>query len=184
MTAQELCDLAEFNEEIRESTQSVLAPRTFVEQLGRSLQLREAIRALAQVLPPGAAIAWGLASIRGVEGAVKMRGAAAAIESIEHWLAAPDEDRRRATRTAADKAGIATPAGCLGLAVFYSGGSMAPPQAPVSIEPARHVCGKLVAGAMAMAAVVEPARAQEKLRAFFDHGMRAANQMKIWEKED
>jgi hypothetical protein len=183
MTAQELCELAELNDGARQMALSGLPARTLIEQLVRGGEIRAAISALAQVLPRGEAIAWALGSIRGVEPVMQKRGAAEAIQAIEKWLAKPDEEHRRVAREAADQAGIATPAGCLGMAVYYSGGGIGPADSPVSPEPARHVCGKMVAGALALAVALDPVRAAERLRAFFDAGMRRANASKIWEKE-
>jgi hypothetical protein len=41
----------------------------------------------------------------------------------------------------------------------------------------------MAAGAIALAVALEPQRAAELLRAFFEAGMRRANDLKIWEKE-
>lgn len=183
MTAQQLCELAGLNGEAQKLAQSGLPARTLIEQLVRGGEIRSGLGALAQVLPKAEAIAWGLASIRSVEPAIQTAGAPGAVQAIEKWLAEPGEERRRAVREAADRAGIATPAGCLGMAVFYSGGSIGPAESPVSPEPARHVCGKMVAGAIALAVALDPVRAAERLRGFFDGGMRRANELKIWEKE-
>ncbi|MGH9558081.1 MAG: DUF6931 family protein, partial [Bryobacteraceae bacterium] len=158
------------------------------ERLARSGEIRAAIAALAQSLPAAEAVAWALASIRQIEPAGAKPEAAkpeflAAIESIERWLAEPNDELRRAAKLAADRAGIATPAGCLALAIFFSGGSIAPAEAPAAPQAPPEVCGKMVAGAMNLAAALDPRNAPERLRAFFDQGMRAAAKLKIWEKE-
>lgn len=183
MTALELCELAALDPEAQKAAQSGLPLRTFIEQLARVGQVRAGVSALAQVLPKGEAIAWGLASVRTIEAAIIKPGGAAAAELIEQWLKEPNEERRRAARDLAGKVGLATPAGCLAMAVFYSGGSMAPPESPVSPEPAANICGKMVAGAMSLAVALDPVRAAEHLRGFLDRGMRLANERKIWEKE-
>ncbi|HLH38673.1 MAG TPA: hypothetical protein VKX39_05960 [Bryobacteraceae bacterium] len=183
MTAQELCDLAELNDSARQLAQSGLPARTMLEQIVRGGEIRAAIGALAQALPRAEAIAWALSSIRAVEPVVKKPGAGQVLEAIEKWLGEPDEQRRRAVREAADRAGIATPAGCLGMAVFYSGGSIGPADSPVSPEAPRSLCGKMAAGAIALAVALEPLRAAGLLREFFDAGMRRANDLKIWEKD-
>jgi len=183
MTVLELCDLAELNDDARQAAASGLPVRTYIEQIVRAGQVRVAISALAQVLPKRDAIAWGLDSIRYVDLAMAKAGAASVVEAIEKWIVEPCDERRRATKDAAEKAGIATPAGCLGMAVFFSGGSVAPPDSLVTPEPAPNICGKMVAGAIALAVALDPRTAPERLRGFFDHGMRVANQLKIWEKE-
>ena len=183
MTAQELCERAELGDGARQMAQSGLPARTLIEQMVRGGEIRASIGALAQVLPRAEAIAWALASIRGIEPVLQKTGAAKAVESIEKWLAEPGEERRRAVRIAADQAGIRTPAGCLGMAVFYSGGSIGPPDSPAAPEPPPALCGKMICGAIALAVALDPRQAPQRLRAFFDAGMRRANDLKVWEKE-
>src|SRR5258708_1002084 len=108
MTSIDLCELAELSDDARQAAQSGLPVRTFIEQLARGGQVRAAINALALFVPKVEAIAWGLASVRSVNAAMAKPGAEGAVESIEQWLAAPNDERRRAARIAAEKGGIAT----------------------------------------------------------------------------
>ena len=55
----------------------------------------------------------------------------AALDATEKWIAQPSEDNRRSAMAAAQKAELGTAAGCAGLAAFFSGGSLAPPDAPL-----------------------------------------------------
>jgi hypothetical protein len=181
MTTSELCDRAKLDDEARSLAQPEMPLRTFVAELSRAGRVREAMNSLVQVLPKTEAIAWGLESIRRVDVALIHRGGPEAIERIEAWLAEPNEERRRAAKAAADQAGLVTPPGCLAFAVFMSGGSMAPAEAPVVPEPPPDVCGRMVAGAMSLAVALEPRVTQERLRAFVETGLRRADHLKIWE---
>src|SRR5271156_1465630 len=183
MTTLELCDLAGLDDNARKLADKEVPVRTLIEELARGGRVREAVNSLVQVLPKGDAIAWGLESIRRVDVALLHRGGQEAIQHVEEWLKEPSEERRRAAKVAADRAGLATPPGCLAFAVFMSGGSMAPAEAPVAPEPPPHVCGRMVAGAMSLAVALEPRTTQERLRAFLDTGLRRAEQIKLWEKE-
>jgi hypothetical protein len=183
MTVLELCDRAGLDEDARQLATPEMPVRTYIEELARGGRVREAMNSLVQVLPKGDAIAWGLESIRRVDAAVVKRGAPEAIQFVEEWLRDPNDDRRRAAKRAAEQAGLVTPPGCLAFAVFLSGGSMAPAEAPVAPEPPSHVCGRMVAGAMSLAVALEPRTAPERLRSFLDTGLHRAEQLKVWEKE-
>jgi len=188
MTAQELIeraelDCAELDEETRRLATPEMPLRPFVERLARAGRERDAVSAIAQLLPKADAVAWALESVRKMEGTSAKPPAAAALKSIEDWLKEPSDERRRAAYAAAEQAGLGSPAGCLGLAVFLSGGSMAPATAPVTVEPAPHLCGKTVAGAIMMATVTDPRNAAAHCRAFLDRGFQRADALKLWEEK-
>jgi hypothetical protein len=183
MDTLELCERAELEEEAKQLATPGIPVRTYIEQLVRAERLRDAIRALAQVLPNGDSIAWGLASIRQVAASVSGPKAEKAILAVEQWLAEPNDEQRRAAMQAAEQARIGTPAGCLAFAVFLSGGSLAPPDAPVAPEPSPHICGRIVAAAMSLAVALDPQNASSLLRSFMDHGFRLAGQLKIWDEK-
>jgi hypothetical protein len=183
MTTPELLQRAGLDDEARQLAAPEMPVRTYLETLVRAGRARDGVNSLAQVLPRGEAIAWGLESIRAVEPAVKRPGAAEAVQAIEEWLKEPNDDRRRSVKAAGDQAGIGTPAGCLAFAVFLSGGSMAPAEAPVAPEPPPHVCARMVAGSLGLAVALDPRTTLERLKAFFENGFRRADQLKVWEQE-
>jgi hypothetical protein len=152
-----------------------------IAQLARAERLLPAVKVMAQALPRREAIAWGLEAVRKVEAAGAKAHDASALQTVEEWLAEPVEERRRAAKEAADRAGMGSAAGCLAMAVFFSGGSMAPASAPVAPEPKPHVCGKTVAGAITLAAYADPRNAKAHLRSFLDRGFKWAADLKIWE---
>ena len=183
MTARELSERAELDEELREQAPQGMPVRDYIRQLAAGERVREAVTVLAQALPKRAAIAWGLESVRGVPQAAAKPKSAAVLEAVAEWVKEPGEERRRAAHESARQAGFGTPAGCLGLAVFLSGGSMAPATAPVAPEPAAHLCAKAAAGAMLMAAVADPSNAPKHLQSFLERGMARAEEMELWKEE-
>src|SRR5205809_1073020 len=74
-------------------------------------------------------------------------------------------------------------AGGRAVALVLSGGIIALPatQAATGTEP--HLCARMVAGAMAMAAVLDPPHAAEHFRSFLDRGFHLASELKIWEEK-
>jgi hypothetical protein len=183
MTLAELCERAEFDEETRELAKPELPVRACVEQLAAGGRLREAVGAIAQLLPKKEAIRWGLESIRRVPAASAKPGSEGAMQAVEEWLAGASDEKRRAALRSAEQVGIGTPAGCLGLAVFLSGGSMAPPDTPVAPEPEPYLSARMVAGAMSMAVALDPQNAVKHFRSFVDRGFQMAQDLKIWEEQ-
>ena len=181
MTTERLIARAELDEETARLATAGAAPRDFIQQLAQGRE-RAAVSAMAQALPKSQSIAWALEAIRHRQTSPKP-AEAAALATIDDWLKDPTDDRRRAAYAAAREAGFGSPAGCLGLAVFLSGGSMAPVTAPVAPEPQDHLCGRAVAGAILIAAVLDPANAAAHLRGFLARGFQIADELKIWEEK-
>jgi hypothetical protein len=76
---------------------------------------------------------------------------------------------------AANEAEFSTPAGSAALAVFFSGGSIAPPDMP-AVPPEPSITPNSVAGSVMLAAVLkEPEKAQEKYQLFLAEGLKIAS---------
>jgi hypothetical protein len=122
-----------------------------VEALDRLEQaglLIEATRLVAHALPAREAVWWACACSRhtapsGVNPAVetKLRDAA------EEWVRRPTDEHRRAAMKQAETAGFGSPEAWAAVAAFWSGDSMAPPEAP-KVPPQPHFTGLAVAGAV------------------------------------
>jgi len=182
MTVAELCERAELDEQTRELAKPEMAARAFIEQLAAGGRLREAAGALAQLLPKKEAIKWGLESIRRVPATGAKAGSEGPMKAVEDWLGGADDEKRRAALRSAEQAGIGTPAGCLGLAVFLSGGSIAPPDTPVAPEPEPYLSARMVASAMSLAVAFDPQNAVKHFRSFVDRGFQMAEDLKIWDE--
>jgi hypothetical protein len=178
MTAAELIDAAALPEDAGALARPDMHGNAFIDALSRSGRQPDSIRALAHALPPRDAIAWAADCLRRTASADKP-AEIAALEAIERWLADESDDNRRAALTAADNAS-ATPAGVLAFAVYLSGGSVAPAQAPV-VPPVKYAAAKAAAGAIVLAVVLrEPEKAPEKFCALIEDGFRRAQELKIW----
>src|SRR4051812_36434603 len=108
MTVPELSDLAELDEETSALAAPGMGVRAYIEQLAAAGRLREAVTALAHVLPKKDAIAWGLESIRRVPEATARPGSEGAMAAVEEWLGGADDGKRRTAFQAAEQVGIGT----------------------------------------------------------------------------
>jgi hypothetical protein len=135
-----------------------------LEQAGR---LIEATRLVAHALPPREAVWWACACSRhtapsGTNPAVDttLRDAA------EEWVRRPTDEHRRAAMKQAETAGFGSPEAWAVVAAFWTGDSMAPPEAP-KVPPQPHFTGLAIAGSVALAAARGPAsRREARLRGF------------------
>jgi hypothetical protein len=138
-----------------------------LDRLEQAGLLIEATRLIAHALPAREAVWWACACSRhtapsGVNQAVEttLRDAA------EEWVRRPTDEHRRAAMKQAEGAGFGSPEAWAAVAAFWSGDSMAPPEAP-KVPPQPHFTGLAVAGAIALAAARGPAaRREARLRGF------------------
>jgi hypothetical protein len=138
----------------------------FVAALVAAELLEDAVRATAFLLPRREAVWWAARCVRSVPAAVADPKSAAALSAAEAWAGEPTDANRRSAFAAAEIAGVGTPAGAVGAAVFFAEGSLAPPKQP-TVPPPPHLTPTTVANAVLLAAVVsEPERAAERRRQF------------------
>jgi hypothetical protein len=143
-----------------------LTPRQYLDALASAGRWPEAVGFLAWALPRREAVWWACQCVRQALPPGEAGPARAALEAAERWAAAPTDENRRAAFAAAEAADFGTPAGCLGAAAFWSGGSMAPPKLP-PVPPAEHLMPGAVVNAVQLAAVCRgPEKAAEKYRTF------------------
>jgi hypothetical protein len=144
---------------------------SFAQVLQKKKQHVDAVRLLAHALPKADAVRWAVGCAKGAAGDKAPLAEAAALAVVEKWLGDPAEDQRRAAMPAAEAAGLGTPAGCAALAVFFSGGSLAPPDVPV-VPPGEHLTAQAAANAVILAAVgKEPEKAAGKFDWFLAEGL-------------
>jgi hypothetical protein len=173
--------VAELGEEAMALVRPDLKPLDFVALLMEKALYPDAVRFIAHALPKREAVWWGWVCARRAAGDNPQPKIKAALDATEKWIAQPSEDNRRSAMAAAQKAELSTAAGCAGLAAFFSGGSLAPPEAPV-VPPGEFLSAKAVSGAVIFAAVAkEPERAPEKFKSFVAQGVEVTNRVKIWE---
>jgi hypothetical protein len=173
--------VAELGEEAMALLRPDLHPLDFVALLMEQALFGDAVRFIAHALPKREAVWWGWVCARRAAGENPQPKIKAALDATERWIAQPNDDNRRLAMAAAQKAELGTAAGCAGLAAFFSGGSLAPPDAP-PVPPGEFLTAKAVSGAVIFAAVSkEPEKAPERFRSFVAQGVEVTNRVKLWE---
>ncbi len=123
----------------------------------------QATRFVAQCLPRMDAVQWVGACLQR-SGAPVSNAAAVARKAAGRWVREPSDMLRRQAFEAGEKAGWATADGAACLAIFLSGGSMAPPEQEQGVQPPPGAFGQAVAGAVLIAALSDgPAQFETKL---------------------
>jgi hypothetical protein len=176
-----LATVAELGEEAMALLRPDLHPLDFVALLMEKALFPDAVRFIAHALPKREAVWWGWVCARRAAGENPPPKIKAALDATEKWIAQPSEDNRRLAMAAAEKAELGTAAGCAGLSAFFSGGSLAPPDAP-PVPPGEFLAAKAVSGAVIFAAVAkEPERAPERFKSFVAQGVEVTTRVKLWE---
>ena len=137
--------------------------------------LDDAVKLFAHALPKREAVWWACLAARSLPETTATPELEAAIDAAEAWVYKPSEENRRAALDKATASGLKQPASWAAMAAAWSGGSLAPPNAPV-VPPAEHLTGLAVVGVVLLAAVAnEPAKRPEKLKAFLAQAIDIGN---------
>ena len=113
-------------------------------------------------------------------GRSRRRSVEAAIRAAEAWVVEPTEENRRPAMAAAEAATFATAAGCAAASAFWSGGSLAPPAAPV-VPPGEYMTAMGASAAVLLAGAGEPAgKLPAAYRALIDDGLAIARGEGLW----
>jgi hypothetical protein len=146
-----------------------LPPADYFARLKSEARYGDAVKFMAQALPRLETVAWAARAVRDIEPAAAPDSAeASALKSALLWLQDPVEGRRRAAFDAAQAADSASPEAMAAMAVFYSGGSIAPENCEPLPAP-REAAGRFSAGAILLAAA-RNADMNEALRKLLSQG--------------
>ena len=182
-TAAQICAVSELGAPAKALLRDGLGAREYLNLLMEKRHFPDAVRFLAHAMPKREAVWWAWYCARRTpmpdpEGKLK-----AALDATEKWIAQPSDENCRAAHAAGEAADFGTAAGCAGLAAFFSGGSLAPPNCP-PVPPGEFLTAKAVSGAVIFAAVsTQPEKAEEKFGAFIEQGLGIINRIKLWGKE-
>lgn len=169
-TAAEICGLYRPAPEAKALVTADASPSAFLGLLEERGLLIDAIAFLARALPKREAVWWACMCIRETMPPDAEEPVRAALSAAEAWVYRPVEERRRAAMAAAEAASYESPESWAAMAAFWSGGSMAPPEAPI-VPPGDDLTAHAVASAILLAAVrSEPERAAERHRLFLAKG--------------
>lgn len=140
----------------------------------------DAISFLAHALPKREAIWWAWSCARHAAGDQPSEAIQASLDATGRWIAEPTDANRRQAYDLAQKADLATPAGCAGAAAFFSGGSIGPPDQP-EMPPGEFMAAKVISGAVLLATTVEPAEADARVEDYLQKGLEVAERVGLWE---
>ena len=174
MHPDELCQARgiEFEDEAVAGMAATLSAEQFLHWLIEQELYVEAIRYLAHALPAREAVWWACVSARRSLGGEPWPEDVAALEAAEAWVFKPqDDDLRRAAMQAAQATDLQSAAALAAVACFFSGGSIAPPEAEPE-PPGEHLCSTMAASAV-LYAVTRGAdeRAPDRYRMLLDMGL-------------
>jgi hypothetical protein len=138
-----------------------------LDRLEQAGLLIEATRLVAHALPAREAVWWACACSRHSAPSGENPAAETTIrDAAEEWVRRQTDDHRRTAMKTAETAGFGSPEAWAAVAAFWSGDSMAPPEAP-KVPPQPHFTGLAVAGAVALAAARgQASRREARLRGF------------------
>lgn len=135
----------------------------------------DAIRLLAIALPRREAVWWGCLSARGALQAEPAPADVAALEAAEAWVYRPTEENRRACFAPAEAMNFETACAYAAMAAFWSGGSLAPPDAAVVVPPGDGLTGTAAAAAVLLATAAVPKEIKARHRAALAQALDIAN---------
>lgn len=145
----------------------------FARRCAKNSASNDCLHFLARALPKRLGIWWAIQCLRDVN-AVAGPLDPQILDVAEKWVQAPSEKLRREVMKLAEAAETSTAASWIGIAIFWTHGSMAPPEAPV-IPAAPELSGKALSGSVILAAVCEqPQKAPEKRERFAQRAMQLA----------
>jgi hypothetical protein len=138
-----------------------------IDVLARHDFLIEAARFFAHALPKREAVWWACMCAQHTAPPEIAEPDRKSRELAEDWVRNQTDETRRAAMRHAETAGFQSPEAWAGVAAFWSGDSLAAPDAQMKVPPPSHLTGVAVAGAVTLAAVrVKPAVKDQRLRLF------------------
>ena len=145
-----------------------------VKVLAGARRFSDALKIVAHALPKRESVWWACTCCRAVTDESSHLDEIAAIQAAEIWVREPSDKNARAAYTLAEKLGFKTPGGWAAVSAFWSSSSLSPPDQPV-VPPAPYLTGVAVAGAVTLAAVIEPvAKMTDRQERFLSYGLEIA----------
>jgi hypothetical protein len=169
-TAQEVCVQFELSELGRAQLQAGMSPLDFLNALVAHDAYSDAMQFLAWALPKREAVWWSCLCARELVAGKEASKLTAGVHAAEAWVYHPTEENRRRAEAAANAITASHPARWSAMAAFWSGGSIAPADAP-AVKPAEDFTAKAVAGAVMMAAGLDPLECDARRRTFVSSGL-------------
>ena len=172
---------------LEEGAQALILPAMTARQAMTALlaagRHRDALRLAARTLPRREAVWWACQCFRASPAESDTPAQILAVDLAEKWVFEPTEEGRRAAGDAAEPAQIATAAGQIAMAAFWSGGSLAPPKM-ATVPPAEHLLPVAVGNAAILAGVrLGPTLAEAAYQRFVALAVDVAEGKNRWKEE-
>ncbi len=179
-TAADVCKHFELSAAARGLLQPETKPRPFLETLIEKKLNDDAVMLMAHAMPKREAIWWACQCVRLTAGDKLSPQSAELLTAAEAWVASPTDELRRKAFEKAEAANFDPPAGFLGMAVFFSSGSLSLPNLP-PVPPKDHLSAGMVGNAVKVAAIAQGGeKAAEFQPRFFALGFDVAAGKNRW----
>jgi hypothetical protein len=160
----EIANEAKLSEEALALIREDLGPSRYVDLLESQGLFKDAIHFLTHGFPIHLTIRWGCGCSRELLSIKQIEEWKASLQAADNWLNAPGDQTRWDARNAAEKSNMSSPIDLIAMAAFFSGGSIAPPDAPATLPPP-YLASKLAGGAIQMVVLAQhPEKAAERYR--------------------
>lgn len=170
-------DLEDEGREILEGAPDLKAG---VQALVDGERFADAVAVLAHALPDREGVGWAWVCAREATPKDSPDEIEGVLKATRAWIQDPSEEARRAAMAASEAAGLETSAGFTGLAAFFCGESIGPPDLD-PVPPPQGMVGTLVTACIAIAAAEgEPEEVEGQLSRFAGRGMELAERIRLW----
>jgi hypothetical protein len=162
MTVKELSETASLSGAASALVKEDSTPSAYLATLEQQELYQDAVRFLTYKLPTDAGIKWAIACIKELSSPESRQQKDDPLDASDQWVKMPGDPTRWAAKKASDKTEKNGPSNLVAMAVFFSGGSLAPPGAPQT-PPPPYSAQKFIAGSI-LATVVsyQPKDANER----------------------
>jgi hypothetical protein len=178
-TAAEICQQAKVTPAGVKLVRDGMEPKAYLDLLIEKKQHADAVRFLAHWMPKREALWWACLCARPDQGQTAPPLVAAAQKAAEAFVVEPSDEKRRAAHAAAQKAGVGSPVGLTCEAIFFSEGSMGPPEFQAVPAP-EGLAATTAANAIILAAVAVPEKMAAKFAQFLTLGKDVAAGKNKW----
>lgn len=173
-TPAEIAERLKLGDEALAWAQPLTDPQQLVAQLTKQKKFAKAIRLQAHLLERRQAVWWGVVCVRETCAPALPPIELAAADMAAEWVADPNESRRRAAEHAAGRTPLSAPGGWLATAVFWSGGSLVPPDM-AAVPPDELLLGQAITNALLIASsFADPKQTEKRYTRFLELGVQAA----------
>ena len=158
LSLQELVEAVGFPADVSSMLTQSDTTTSFLEKLVAANQHASAILLIASSLPKDQALRWARGTLEDLQIGSKTSWEADRMEQIDRWMEDPNDTMRRSVHERVSVDDFQNPWSWLGLAVFWSGKSIAPPDLP-DVPPDRFLTSKGIYAALQICAFQDPKNA-------------------------